>query len=276
MDYLTFPSLTDSDAQLPVRVMSVGHWDHQERTQRQEGYANYQWLQCVSGTGELIVDGRRHQVKPGQGFYLLPHEPHVYQPLSDTWELQWISYNGSLAPHLLNHAGISQSGVYMTTEPDILIAHMRNIYAYAISGRPFAGMECSKLLYAFLLDLTRSVWTSSPSATHSYMKLHPVLQFIDANCHRAMTIDEMASQIDVSAQYLCQLFRITLNARPMEYVNRERMNKSKEWMFREPHLKMQEIAARVGFDNPSYFSSVFKRFEGMSPEQFKRLHGLRG
>lgn len=64
--------------------------------------------------------------------------------------------------------------------------------------------------------------------------------------------------------------------RPMEYVNRERINKSKEWMFREPGMKMHEIATRVGFDNASYFSSVFKRISGMSPEHFKKFHGMRG
>ncbi|MNW17971.1 HTH-type transcriptional activator Btr [compost metagenome] len=61
----------------------------------------------------------------------------------------------------------------------------------------------------------------------------------------------------------------------MEYVNRERINRSKELMFRESDIKMHEIAQRVGFDSPSYFSSVFRRIEGLSPEQFKKIHGMR-
>jgi AraC family transcriptional regulator of arabinose operon len=273
---LSFPILTEADSELPVYLTSVGHWDNQERTRRPEGFPDYQWLQCLQGTGELLVGEQRYLVKPGHGFFLFPHEPHVYQPISEPWELQWISFNGSLSAPLLERVDVKQSGVYAITDPDILITHMKNIFAIAITGRPFVGMECSKLLYAFLLDLMRSVWTSAPSATHNYLKLHPVIQFTEANCHRPITICEMASCIGVSAQYLCHLFKITLKMRPMEYVNRERVNKSKEWMFREPSLRMQDIAARVGFDNPSYFSSVFKRVEGMSPEQFKRFHGMRG
>jgi AraC family transcriptional regulator of arabinose operon len=273
---LAFPIVTQTDSQLPVYLTSVGHWDHQERTRRPEGFLDYQWLQALSGTGELLVGDQRYLVKPGQGFFLFPHEPHVYQPLSGPWELQWISFNGNMIASLLQIAGITQSGVHTTTDPDILVAHMKSIYSVAITGHPFAGIECSKLVYAFLLDLMRSVWTSSPSATHSYLKLHPVIQFTEANCHRPITIDEMADRIGVSAQYLCHLFKVTLRMRPMEYVNRERINKSKEWMFREPGMKMQEIAARVGFDNASYFSSVFKRLSGMSPEQFKNFHGMRG
>ncbi len=270
------PILTQTDSQLPIHLTTVGHWDHQERMRRPEGFLDYQWLQCDAGTGELIIGDQRHLVKPGQGFFLFPHEPHAYQPLTEPWDVHWISFNGSITSSLLHQAGITKSRVYTAIDSSILIAHIKNIYDMAISGHPFVGMECSKLLYAFLLDLMRSVWTSTPSTTQNYVKLKPVFQYTEANFHRPLTIAEMANCIRVSSQHLCQLFRITLKMRPMEYVNRERINKSKEWIFREPDLRIQEIAARVGFDNPSYFSSVFKKIEGMTPEQFKKFHGMRG
>lgn len=55
----------------------------------------------------------------------------------------------------------------------------------------------------------------------------------------------------------------------MEYVNRERINRSKELMLQNPRLKLREVAASVGIDSPSYFSSVFRKIEGISPEQFR-------
>ncbi|TFE28549.1 AraC family transcriptional regulator [Cohnella luojiensis] len=270
----SFPIVTEKDSQLPIYLTSAGHWDSQERTKRPEGFPDYQWLQVLSGTGELRVGDKRYLVKPGQGFFLFPHEPHLYLPVSEPWEVQFISFNGSFMSSLIRQAGITKSGVYPVHSPDGLIAQMKSIYALSTSGHPFLGMECSKLLYAFLMDLMKNVWMSNPSVAHNQIKLHPVTLFIESNCHRTVTIDELAGCIGVSAQYLCHLFKVTLNMRPMEYVNRERIHKSKEWMFREPSLKMQEIAARVGFENPSYFSSVFKKLEGMSPEQFKKSHGM--
>ncbi|MGM1045915.1 MAG: helix-turn-helix transcriptional regulator [Bacillota bacterium] len=65
-----------------------------------------------------------------------------------------------------------------------------------------------------------------------------------------------------------------MNIRPMEYVNRERINCSKQLIFLEPEQKIQDIAMRSGFEHPSYFCTVFKRFEGMTPEQFKKSHGF--
>lgn len=269
----SFPIVTETDAQLPLYLTSIGHWEAQERTKRPVGFPDFQWLQALSGTGELTVGNQRYAVKPGQGFFLFPNEAHAYRPLQEPWDVHWISFNGNLMPSLLKQAGIERSGVFTTTAPDSLITHMKSIYAMSLTGHPFMGMECSKLLYAFLLDLMRNVWTSSPSTADNYMKLHPVTQYIEAHYDRTITIDELAQCIGISSQHLCHLFKITLKMRPMEYVNRERINKSKEWMFREPGMKMQEIALLVGFDTASYFSYVFKKVEGMSPEQFKRSHG---
>ncbi|RKP57229.1 AraC family transcriptional regulator [Cohnella endophytica] len=276
MNKLSFPNVTEKDVHLPLYLTSIGHWDHQERTRRPEGFPDYQWLQADSGGGELIVGDKRSPVKPGQGFFLFPREVHLYQPVGENWGVHWMSFNGGLVPSLLQQAGIARSGVFTLSNPERMIAHLERIHTMSLARNPFLGMECSKLLYAFLLDLMKSVWTDSPSADHNLTKLHPVIRFIESNCHRPLTIDEMADTIDVSVQHLCHLFKTGLKMRPMEYVNRERINKSKQWMFREPDAKIRDIAERVGFDNPSYFSSVFRKLEGLSPEQFKGSHGRNG
>ena len=166
-------------------------------------------------------------------------------------------------------SGIRRSGVYALSDPDGLIAQMKAIYAKSLTGRPFFGAECSKLLYALLLDLSINAKTSAASAPRQSLKLQTVIRFIEDNCHRVLTIDEMAAQIDVSPPYLCYLFKHAYRLRPMEYVNRERINRSKELMLNEPRLMLREVARRVGFDSHSYFSSVSKKIEGMSPERFR-------
>jgi len=267
----SFPIVTEADARLPLFLTSVGHWENQERTRRTEGFPNYQWLQPVTGTGELEVGGTTFVVKPGQGFFLYPNEPHVYSPLSEPWGVHWIAFNGSLAPALLKQAGMTRSGAYALTEPDVPLAHMKAIYAVSSAGRPFLGLECSKRLYALLLDLSRTVRTSPVSVLQDSKKLEPVIRYIEDNCRRDLTIDEMAGRIGVSPQYLCRLFRHAFQMRPMEYVNRERISKSKRLMLLHPELRLRDIAEQAGFDSPSYFSSVFRKIEGVSPDKFRKF-----
>ncbi|MCF2938477.1 AraC family transcriptional regulator [Paenibacillus alkaliterrae] len=272
---MVFPILTETDMTLPLYLTSNGHWSNQEPIDRPGGYPHFQWLQVMTGAGELHVGDQKMTVRAGQGFCLFPNEPHQYFAVQEPWEIHWLSFRGDLSEPLFRQAGITQSGVYSTADHDMIVTHMKNIYAMTQSGRAFLGLECSKLVYMFLLDLMKVIMVSSHSVEQNYVKLHPVFQYIEANYTRLITIKDLARCIDVTPQYLCLLFKKALRMRPMEYVNRERINRSKELMFHESDIKMHEIAQRVGFDSPSYFSSVFRRLEGLSPEQFKKIHGIR-
>ncbi|WP_341278719.1 AraC family transcriptional regulator [Paenibacillus sp. FSL H8-0537] len=275
MDTIAFPLVTDTELALPLFVDIIGHWGNQETIDRMNGFPHYQWLQVASGEGELIIGEKSYSVKNGQGFCLFPGVPHRYYATREPWDVHFVSFGGSLCETLFEQAGITESGVYSTADGEVLISHMRSIYAMSQSDRPFLGLECSKLLYAMLLDLMKVVRVSSHSAHQSLSRLHPVIQYIEAHAGSLITIEDLAGAIHVTPQYLCLLFKKAMRMRPMEYVNRERISRSKQLMFRESTLKMQEIAKLSGFDSASYFSSVFKRLEGVGPEQFKKMHGMR-
>ncbi|WP_141500306.1 AraC family transcriptional regulator [Paenibacillus luteus] len=275
IDTMVFPTLSETDTALPVYLTSIGHWSNQESIDRPGGYPHFQWLQVLAGAGELRIGDQKMTVRAGQGFCLFPNEQHEYYSTQEPWEIIWMSFRGDLTETLFQQAGITQSGVYSTADHDMIVTHMKNIYAMTQSGRSFLGLECSKLVYMFLLDLMKVILVSSHSVEQNYLKLQPVLHYIEAHYHGLITIKDLAACIDVTPQYLCLLFKKALKMRPMAYVNRERVNRSKELMFRESDIRMHEIAHRVGFDSPSYFSSVFRQLEGLSPEQFKKIHGMR-
>jgi AraC family transcriptional regulator of arabinose operon len=214
-------------------------------------------------------------VRAGQGFCLFPDVPHHYYATEEPWEVHWLSFRGEMSDMLFRQAGIVRSGTYTLADPDMIVTHMKTIFAMTQSGRSFLGLECSKLLYMLLLDLMKVIVVSSYSVEQHYVKLLPVFQYIEANYSSPIAIRDLADCIEVTPQYLCLLFKKAMKLRPMEYVNRERINRSKELMFKEGSIKMQEVARRSGFESPSYFSSVFKRLEGLSPEQFKKIHGIR-
>lgn len=274
MDSITFPTVTSADAKLPIFLTSAGHWDHQSPTSRPEGFYCYQWIQVISGEGRLRLEGHTYHVVPGQAICLYPHIPHHYQAISEVWELNFISFDGSLCNNLLHQAGIHQSGVYSLTDNKATIAHLTHLLTIANSGSPYVSVECSKVLYNLLLDLSKYVYTSNDTFQQHVLRLQPIMQFMKENCHQSVTIDQIATFARISPQYLCHLFKKTLQIRPMEYMNRERITRSKQLMLLNPSTKMHLIAKEAGYDHPSYFCTVFKRLEGMTPEQFKKSHGL--
>lgn len=181
---------------------------------------------------------------------------------------------GSQCGLLLEQAGIRQSGVFQIMEFEQMKADLLGIVAAAALEETYTGIECSKLLYSFLLDLPGRVNTSQHTVHQNVQRLQPVIQYIKQQCQQQITIEQLATLAGVTPQYLCFLFKQAMNIRPMEYVNRERINRSKQLIFLEPEQKIREIARRSGFEHPSYFCTVFKKLEGMTPEQFRNSHGL--
>ncbi|ASA24241.1 AraC family transcriptional regulator [Paenibacillus donghaensis] len=268
--------VTENEARLPIYVTSIGHWDHQDTMRRPDGFPFLQWFYVVSGEGELTVGERTSTVKAGQCFSLYPGVPHSYRALAEPWELYWLSIGGTHSQLLFQWSGLFSSSVYNVTDAGRMQEALEGIIATAQSGDPRTGTECSKLAYSFFLDLVTTVSAPLAAAEPLYRRIQPVIRHIQEHIHRTLTLQELAECISVSEQHLCNLFQKTMNMRPIAYVNRERINRSKQLMYHSPLRKIEDIASDVGFSSSSYFITNFKRQEGMTPEQFMRLHGLRG
>ncbi|BFH65699.1 AraC family transcriptional regulator [Paenibacillus azoreducens] len=271
---LGFLMQSDTMMQLPIYMTGAGHWNHQEPIHRPDGYPQFQWLHCVSGQGELKVGGQAYRVKPGSGMFLYPDEEHAYYSMEKPWEVYWITFMGRDAESLAHLAGINASGVYTVQSQELILNHMKNALSLTCSDKPLAGLECSKLAYMFLIDLMTDRMHAS-STDQGYLRLQPVFDYMENHYQRDITLQELAEQLRVSTQHLCLLFRKILNKRPMEYLNQLRIQKSKERLLECPDARIGEIAGHVGFTTPGYFSTLFKRMEGMTPEAFRKLNGIR-
>jgi YesN/AraC family two-component response regulator len=62
--------------------------------------------------------------------------------------------------------------------------------------------------------------------------------------------------------------------RPFEYLTGIRIQKAKEMLTGSGSFKLTEIARSSGYNDTSYFCAVFKEHEGVTPIEFRKLHGI--
>lgn len=268
----TFATLDENLKKLPFFLATIGHDWPQEAIMRTDGYPWYQWIQCISGQGELTLGGVTMEIGPGYGFFLLPDEPHEYRSLSGDWTTDWIGFGGSAVPDMLGFTGIHKSGVYEISDMLRLKTIMREAYTASLDDSAIAFHEMSVLVYELLLALKVALSPRTRDAQPRHNKLRPVLQYIRHHYLENITIDTMAQVLDVSPQYLCQLFKQTLEMRPFEYLTLFRISKTKEIIIENPEISLGDLARLVGFSDSNYLCRVFKKAEGISPGAFKRLH----
>ncbi len=114
---------------------------------------------------------------------------------------------------------------------------------------------------------------SKPVPLHSGglgRRLNAVVDYIEANLARSITLRELAGLAGVSARHFERAFRQSLGLPPHAYVLRRRVSAARGLLIAQPTLTMEQIAKRAGFSSASHLASAFRRHEGCSPTQFRR------
>lgn len=101
------------------------------------------------------------------------------------------------------------------------------------------------------------------------MKLfESVKQFIRENIETELELDKVASNFGLSVYYFSRTFKEVTGVNFSEYVNKCRIDVAKE-LLSTGEMNVKEVCYKVGYNDPNYFSKVFKKYEGVSPANFK-------
>lgn len=99
--------------------------------------------------------------------------------------------------------------------------------------------------------------------------IHQSIQYINTHYARKLTLNDMARRIYLSPPYFSRIFKEETGQTFTAYLNRVRVERSRELLRRED-LKLADIALMVGFEDQSYFTKVFKKLEGQSPLRYRK------
>ena len=93
-------------------------------------------------------------------------------------------------------------------------------------------------------------------------------RYIDEHYMDKLTLQQIAEDIHANGSYLSRLYKMKTGQNLFDAINKRRLEKAKEYIRRGK--KIYEIASRVGFDDVSYFSRVFRKYEGCSPREYEK------
>ena len=262
---------SDTANELPFQLVGAGCDFYQYAVDRPFGFPVFQWIQTVSGSGELEVGGRSVEVPPGSAMLLYPEEPHAYRPTQADWHVNWMSFSGYAVEGMLQYSGLHASSVCYLAEPSATDAQIRRALRSLDSTSMHAGIDGSGIVYLFILEILKYAGPDTgPEARSSARRLQPALDFIERELARPIGLEELAATIGVTPQYFCDLFRAVTAYRPTEFINRRRIEHAKELLVAAPQSSIRQIGRDVGFESESYFSTVFRRHEGVPPREYRR------
>ena len=92
--------------------------------------------------------------------------------------------------------------------------------------------------------------------------------FIDRNFNRDLTLEEVSREVHVSPYYFSKLFKEQTGDNFINYLTQKRVDTAKQ-LLADGRLNIKAICNEIGYNDPNYFSRLFKRFEGVTPTEYR-------
>lgn len=254
-----------------VGGMGLDCW--QGRAERPEGFWAHQLIVFSNGEGRLITEGKEYRLSPGTIVFLPKLTPHYYYSKTSSWLASYVIFDGGGLCALLDTLGIQSCAIIepdSENSADRLMRIMRRMFNVLKEDGLYGGFYASAGLYELLIEFHRLLKKFPSGLYGENTRFAGLVSYIDSHFAEKIGMDTLIAVSELSETHICRLFRKYFGMRPMEYLNRKRIQRAKE-LLESSDLSVEDISHSCGFEFLSYFGKLFRRYEGLSPSEYRAL-----
>ena len=129
---------------------------------------------------------------------------------------------------------------------------------------------CQAYMEILILRLMRSTRFTATASRTANSPCAAVRHYIDAHYKEPLSLELLAQEAHINKFYLAHIFKEEYGMAPISYMISRRIEESR-YLLRETDMSMSQIAQILGFSSANYFSQSFRRMEGMSPLEYRKM-----
>lgn len=212
------------------------------------------------------------RLKPGDMFLLFPGEWHTYHPLPNVgWKSYWIGFRGRNMDDRVRAGFLSpEKPVYHVGYSSVIEELYRSAYKQAVEEAAYSQQVMAGLvnhLIGMMYSLERNIELSKNQ--QQVDMINRARLRIRQSLESDLTIQHVAEEMGVSYSNFRKLFKEFTGLSPATYQQELRLQRAKE-LLSTTDLTVKEIAYRLNFESPDYFSAKFKSKMGCKPSEIKQ------
>ena len=259
--------------QLPYRIRSAGMIDRQAmHSTRGTHHSDAMLTLVTAGRGFYHCGGRREVVSAGSIGLVLPGiDPGILMAdPDDPYRHYYCRFAGDLALAVAERVRRGRPAFWSAEDPEALAAILDELVAWHRRGPAVVGDEpdtptpAEAVLAKLLAVLQFPASTPNRSITAASLR-----RYLTDRLSEPLVLETMAEDLAVSVSHLCRVAKRELG----RTLGQEAQAIKVEWaqvLLQESSLSVKEVAARVGYRDPLYFSRVFRRVVGSSPSAWRK------
>jgi AraC-like DNA-binding protein len=236
-------------------------------------HKRYLLLYVTGGVCVLDDDGINREIEPGNVILFHPHKLQRYR--SDTQKpLRYygLSFSGKFIDSVM--AGMPLTGArfhYIGENPAL-----RMMFHDIIGEMLVRGEDRSEIIWGLFFrligELNTLILQTHRQKDENFVQeqsLRKAAEYICLNYNINLKLRDIASIAGYSVSRFEALFHKQYSLSPIHYHIKQRIDKAKE-LLRMDMLKISEVCHAIGFNDPLYFSKIFKKYVGVSPKCYRK------
>ena len=150
--------------------------------------------------------------------------------------------------------------------------YARKALDFGVTGyllKPLNEAELKELINKAIYNINQnSRQAGHVNAVNYSLPVRLACEYIDKNYQEDINLNKISNYVSLSKNYFCNIFKKETGITIWDYLIRIRMEEAKK-MLLETEQKTYEISELVGYDDPSYFGRLFKKYTGFTPIEFR-------
>ena len=270
--YLHLPSAVAARIYFYPIALGFFHYEPGYYLKRSK-YDSFLLMHIKSGICTININEKNYMAEKDQIVLLDCYRPHEYGNLgTDILEISWLHFDGPLAREYYD--------LITSTQGNILIP--RNLYQFAHnmekmlnlyrSSSPIRESSISGYITQMLTELLNIRTDSVRESSRSGM-VENALAYINEHFAEPVSLNMIAKNANLSPYYFTRVFTAETGFTPYQYLIATRLNSAK-FLLKTPGISVKEIAFSSGFNSESSFCSTFRKWENMTPSEYRSRYGI--
>lgn len=233
---------------------------------RKSGRVDHHILLVLGGEAEIRRDGPPVVLRAGDAYYYAPNVRQEY--IKNKTFSCWLHFSGTGAETLVRRLAYPREGpLYCKnlTETKLLFNRASTEF---FSNTPHKDLLCAAIAVQILAQFTPAR-PSMRADDENASLIYAAAQEMQKNFAGPVAVAELAKKYAMSEEKFSRLFKQLIGVPPYKYLSSIRLNYAC-YLLRSTSLPVSEIAYRSGYDDPLYFSKLFKKKYLSPPGEYRK------
>ncbi|WP_207534423.1 AraC family transcriptional regulator [Desertivirga arenae] len=267
-------TLNQNNSLFQLYITHIGYFPQAKfhYRERRKGCEDNILIYCVKGKGHYIIGDRRFEVAANQ-FILLPASTRYmryWADKEDPWTIYWVHYTGPDIEGMNNSLDLDILRGPMSIPLNLkAIEIWQSIYQCLEMGYSKDNLcNSSFCLYHLIASFIFPDKHSSTPYENEKDFVKNTILYMKENLGKKLNVEEMAKLNNFSNSHFSNLFRKRTGMPPMDYFIHLKMQRACQLLYKN-EFKIKDLAMQLGYEDPYYFSRIFRKCMGSSPEKYR-------